>query len=248
MVFSAAARGGEPGDVGSDSSPRPARFEAWAGGQAFRHAWSLYSGTTAAWSGTLHEDGVRVRAVGGYGAYSYSGLRATASGPQIVDFDGATTFADLLLGYQKQVGSLTVKGFAGLMFAHHETTPGDPETSIRGAGLGGKIVLEGWWTISERLWSSVDVSWGSVHDSYGTRGRVGWRVLPAISLGLEAGAAGNLECDIARAGGFLRYEWSGGELSASAGLSSDTLLDSGPRASLTQSSTPFATLSLLTRF
>ena len=47
-----------------------------------------------------------------------------------------------------------------------------------------------WWTIGERAWTSLDVSWGSLHDGYAGRGRLGWRLLPLLSVGLEAGAAG----------------------------------------------------------
>ena len=80
------------------------------------------------------------------------------------------------------------------------------------------------------------------------RGRLGWRLLPTLSIGIEAGAAGNIECDIARAGGFLRYEWAAGEVSASAGWSNDKLLDGTPVAGLAAASTPYASLAWLTKF
>ena len=140
------------------------------------------------------------------------------------------------IGYQKELGPLTLKGFAGLSAANYEMTPDDPETAIRGRGLGGKVVLEGWWTMSDQAWSSVDLAWGSLHDSYTARGRLGWRIMPALSVGLETGAAGNVECDIVRVGGFLRYEWTGGEISASSGMSSDKLLEGAQGPGLAQSS------------
>jgi len=92
------------------------------------------------------------------------------------------------------------------------------------------------------------LSWGTIHDTYGGRGRLGWRLLPTLSIGIEAGAAGNIECDIARAGGFLRYEWAAGEVSASAGWSNDKLLDGTPVAGLAEASTPYASLAWLTKF
>lgn len=226
----------------------PARFELGVGAQAFRDAWALYTGVTAAPFGGLGSDGLRLRAVGGYGAYTYSGRRAAGVGSRIREFEGETAFADLLAGYQKQLGPLTVKGFAGLMTAGNRITPDDPETAIRGRGLGAKLALETWWTIGEQAWASVDVSWGTIHDTYGGRGRLGWRLLPTLSIGIEAGAAGNIECDIARAGGFLRYEWAAGEVSASAGWSNDKLLDGTPVAGLAEASTPYASLAWLTKF
>ena len=191
---------------------------------------------------------MRLRVVGGYGSYNYSGPRAVGVGSQTVDFKGAAAFTDALVGYHKQLGPLTVKVFAGLTASNYQVTPDDPETAIRGPGVGGKVVLETWWNIGARAWSSVDVSWGSLHDSYAARARLGWRFLPSLSLGLEAGAAGNQESDIVRVGGFLRYEWAGGEVSASAGLSNDRLLQGVDVHDTTKSSAPFATLSWLTRF
>ena len=56
--------------------------------------------------------------------------------------------------------------------------PDDPETAIRGRGLGGKVALETWWNISDQAWTSLDVSWGSLYDSYAARARLGWRFMP----------------------------------------------------------------------
>ena len=226
--------------------PEGARFETWVGAQAFSHAWSLYSGVTAAPFSAISEDGMRLRASGGYGTYSYSGARPVTSAP--VRFGGVTEFGDILVGYQKQLGPVTLKGFAGLAVANNVITPEDPETAIRGLGIGAKGTVEAWWTISDRVWSSADLSWATVHDSYSARGRVGWRLLPDWSTGLEVGAAGNAESDTARVGGFLRCEWAAGELSASGGWSSDRLLEGAPTPALARSSTPFVTFSWLTRF
>ena len=47
-----------------------------------------------------------------------------------------------------------------------------------------------------------------------------YRLQPDLSLGLEAGFNANALDRSARAGLFLRYEWEGGESSASAGVTS----------------------------
>jgi hypothetical protein len=72
--------------------------------------------------------------------------------------------------------------------------------------------------------------------------------MPALSAGLEAGAVGNLECDIVRVGGFVRYELASGEISLSGGASNDKLRDGGSGPAIVQASAPFAMLSWLTRF
>ena len=228
--------------------PSASHFELSAGAQTVNRAWSLYTGTTVAPFASIQEDGLRLRVVGGYGAYGYSGPRAVGVTSQTVSFKGTVAFTDALIGYQKQLGPLTVKVFAGLSAAQYRVEPDDPETTVRGPGVGGKAVLEAWWNIGERAWSSVDVSWGSLHDSYAARSRLGWRFVPAFSAGLEAGGFGNRECDVVSVGGFLRYEWEGGELSASGGLSNDRFWPGVDRLGAAQSSAPFATVSWLARF
>jgi hypothetical protein len=231
-----------------DVTPSVSRFEFWAGAQAFKHAWSLYTGTTVAPFGDIQGDGLRLRVVGGYGAYRYAGPRAVGVNSQVVHFKGTVSFSDVLVGYQKQLGPVTLKAFAGLATAQYRVAPDDPETTIREPGFGGKAALETWWRIADRAWSSVDVSWATLHDSYAARARLGWRFLPALSAGLEAGGAGNREVDSVRIGGFLRYEWESGEVSASGGLANDRLWESVDRSRVTHSNAPFATLSWLARF
>jgi hypothetical protein len=100
-----------------------------------------------------------------------------------------------------------------------------------------------------QAWTSVDLSWGSLYQSYAGRARFGWRFMPALSAGLEAGAVGNVECDIVRVGGFVRYELASGEISVSGGASNDKVRDgSGGLLSAAQAGAPFAMLSWLTRF
>jgi len=225
------ADGSAPSPAASPGAPH---FEVWVGAQAFDRVWSLYSGLTASPLGGIREDGLRLRVAGGHSAYSYKNQQ----GAKIA---GSASFADLLIGYHKQLGPVTVKAFGGLMLADQQLEPDDPGRTIRGPGAGAKVALETWWNISERVWTSVNLSWGSRQDNYATRARLGWRAVPALSVGLEAEATGNADGDIARAGGFLRYEWASGELSVSGGLSNDKLFDDAARSSL-DASVPYATL------
>lgn len=213
------------------------RFEFWAGAQAFDQVWSLYSGVTAAPFAGIQQDGLRIRIAGGLSGYSYKDRPG----------GGRASFADVLVGYHRQLGPVTVKAFGGLMLADHQLEPDGPAATVRGPGTGAKVALETWWNVSERVWSSLDLSWGTYRDSYASRARLGWRLVPALSVGLEAEANGSVDCDIARGGGFVRYEWASGELSVSGGLSSDKLLDGATRASF-DAGVPYATVSWLTRF
>jgi hypothetical protein len=222
--------------------------ELYSGAEAFRRVWSLYSGATLAPFGSVLDDGLRLRVAGGYGAYTYSGERAFGPTSHLVAFDGKAAFADLLIGYHQQLGSLSVKIYGGVTASQHQITPDDPETIIRGRGLGGKAVLESWWDISDQAWTSLDLAWASLYDSYSARARLGWRFTPAVSAGLEAGAGGNVEGDMVRLGAFLRYEWASGEFVVSGGVANDRLLEDvgSPRAA--DASVPYATVSWLMRF
>lgn len=223
------------------------RFEFWSGAQGYLHVWSIYSGVSAAPFGSIQEDGLRVRIVGGYGADSYSGS-PPAGGPGHITYKATTSFVDALVGYHSQVGPLTVKLFGGLTMGDRQIGPDDPAARIRGFGLGGKVAVESWLNLSDRAWTAVDLSWGSLYQSYAGRMRLGWRFVPELSAGLEAGALGNVDCDIVRAGAFLRYELTSGEISITGGVSNDRLLDGKGTSTVAGAGTPFAMLSWLTRF
>ena len=106
--------------------------------------------------------------------------------------------------------------------------------------------LETWLDLGNLAWSALDLAWGSADRQYGARLRLGWRVLPDVSVGLDGGVAGSAGCDIARAAVFVRYETASGELSVAGGVANDGLSD-GSRTAM-EPSAPFASLSWLTRF
>jgi cellulose biosynthesis protein BcsS len=212
-----------------EAAQSPPRVETWSGGEVFRHVRSVYGGATVAPFGGVQEDGFRLRGVLGYADYG----------------KGTMAFGDVLIGYHKQLGSVTGKIFGGLTVTDHVPDPGEPFAALRGTEHGGKGVLEAWWNITDQAWASADLSFGSTHMDYGGRIRAGWRLWPELSVGVEGGSGGTVEPDLrdtARIGGFLRYEWATGEVSVSGGWSAEgTWLErDGPA--------PFATVSLLTRF
>jgi len=219
------------------------QYELSVGADAGRHFWSAYSSLTMAPFGSVTEDGFRLRTSGGYSSYTYAGQRLAGAGSQLFKFHGTASFADLLLGYHQQLGPVTLKLYGGATATQNAIDPADPEAQVQGTDIGGKALLESWWTIGEHSWTSLDLSYASLHQDYAGRLRLGWRLLPALSLGIEAGAAGNVDGDQGRGGGFVRYEWQDGEISASAGVMTDWAgidkLDSRGA---------FATVSWLSRF
>ena len=209
-------------------------METWVGGEATANVWSLYSGLTWAPLGSIREDGLRVRLAGGAGRYNYN---AVIDGERTKVL-GASSFGDLLVGYHVSNGPLTVKAFAGASFDGHLLTPFDPANPVSNRMIGAKAVLEAWLNIGDADWAALDLSWSSAHDSYFSRLRLGHRLGPSLSIGPEGGAYGNRASNNGRAGGFVRYEWDGGEVSASGGVTGD----------IAKPATPYATLVYLSRF
>jgi hypothetical protein len=220
--------------------PEPSQFrrEMWAGADATSQAWSAYSGVTLAPFGPIGNDGWRLRVVGGYGAYRYGATPHISGNLRSQSFRGTVSFADVLLGYQKQYSTLTLKVFAGLSAADHQLTPFDAENTVSGFDHGFKGMVEAWLDMSARNWAALNVAWSSVEDTYTGRLRLGFTVWPELSLGLEGAATGSDEYGSGRGGALVRYTWGSGEISASGGPLLDSAMTLGA----------YGTLNVLTRF
>jgi Cellulose biosynthesis protein BcsS len=202
--------------------------EMWSGAEATRHAWSSWAGVNWSPFGTVDRDGFRVRLGGGGGQYRYSG--SIDGVPQSIY--GSSAFADLLVGYQMGLGSVTVKAFAGAAFDGHLLDPFDERNPVNAAATGAKGVLEAWVNLSLATFAQVDLGYTTAHDTYSSRVRLGYRLTDELSLGLEGGAFGNAASDNLKAGVFARYAWYGGEISASGGVSGDIAARQNPYGSL----------------
>lgn len=247
-------------------SPASSGREAWAGADVSENVWLLYSGVTFAPWGAIHEPGWRFRAAGGYGEYRYEKLRGEDDDRTALSFKADTYFTDLLVGYLMRFGELTAKGYVGASLIGHDITPDDEFTVASGDEVGFKGVVELWLNMGEKGWGSLDLSWSGAHDTRSAHARVGYRVWPKVSLGVEAalnvdaqGAcrmklADESDCrrgdpyeadllDYGRAGAFARYEWGTGEASISAGVLGDSF-SAGDDIELA----PYVTLNWLTQF
>lgn len=208
-------------EVPGTKPPPPPWRETWVGAEATAAWWSFYSGVTFAPFGSIAEDGWRARVTGGYGRYRYSGNRTYEGRPEHVAFRGTSSFADALVGYQWTLGPVILKAFAGAAADAHTIDPFDPDSDVQGLAWGPKLALDAWWSISPRWWSALDASWTSAHDQYGARLRLGYRIWPELSVGIEAGALGNSGYHAGKLGALVRYELTAGEISLSAGVTGD---------------------------
>jgi Cellulose biosynthesis protein BcsS len=238
LLFIACTTAPRMASAGSSDTPeqRIKWREIWAGADVSKNVWLLYSGATVAPFGDIHQDGVRLRAVAGYGQYTYTGY------PRYETFHATTVFADVLAGYLVRWGPLTAKAFAGVSFIDHQIEPLDAENISISGQAGAKGVLEFWYNVSPKAWSSLDLAYTTAHDTASARMRSGYRVWPQVSVGVEAGLNldGQAQCkmrlstqkhcllddndthvksllDFGRTGVFARYEWDGGEISVSGG-------------------------------
>jgi hypothetical protein len=237
-VRAASADGEVPPGEAPPAEQQPPHVETWSGVDVFPHIRSVYGGASWAPFGSIREDGFRLRGAGGYGGY---GVGPSDTGR------GTVAFGDVLVGYHKQLGPLTIKVFGGLTVLDHAPDPTGPWQALIGTEYGGKGVLEAWWNITDEAWASLDLSWASTHMDYGGRVRLGWRLSPVLSAGLEGGSGGTaeqgLEHDTSRMGAFLRYEWATGEVSVSGGWAAD-----GTWLEREWPPGPFGTVAVLTRF
>ena len=207
-----------------EAAPKDFFYEAWAGGDGGGRSMSVYGGMTSSLSGDIRGDGFRLRSAGAYGTYAYTRSYAVDGRKAWQDFAGTMWSTDLMLGYQAAAGLWIVKAFVGASQETHVVRPRggdglavDTENAVQGDRLGFKGSLETWLNIDNIAFLQTDLSWSSAFKAYGGRVRTGYRLNPALSTGLEAGIHGNVNHDAGRAGAFLRFEWTGGEVSASAG-------------------------------
>lgn len=253
--FSAACKAGE--------NEQPLWREVWAGADVSSNVWLIYAGATVAPFGGIHDNGLRLRAVTGYGQYSYFGAAPTNR-----TFAATTAFGEVLAGYLYRYNSLTMKAFAGVSFIDHDIAPFDAENISISGDAGIKGVLEFWYNSSPKAWSSLDLSFTTAHDTASARMRSGYRLWPQLSVGVEGGINidGQAQCkmrlptqkgcqlnandgdmksvfDFGRTGLFARYEWTGGEVSLAAGALGQFMQDDG-----TVSLDPYATANWILQF
>lgn len=216
----------------------PPTVEVSGGGEIGGHLWSAYTNTTVVLSGwlagvpkSIREDGWRLRAGAGYWRYESSRPYCAKLPSQLFGCYETTvkrkhtgSVADLLLGYQAGLGPLTIKVFAGGVYANQQYLKDGEDDGSPGTFTAARVLVESWYNLTLDAFAQLDMGWMSRLDETTARGRLGYRITPQISLGPELSywsADRELEPgrdDLIRYGGFARYEWSAGEVSVSAGM------------------------------
>lgn len=87
----------------------------------------------------------------------------------------------------------------------------------------GQLLAESWLDVSHTTFISLDAYYGTDFREYWSLARIGRRLGPKLSLGLEGGAQGNEEYDAGRAEGFVRLNLRGIEMTISSGFTGNYL-------------------------
>jgi hypothetical protein len=200
----------------------PASVEVWSGAQVTENSWYAYSGLVYAFGGDVLADGWLLRATGGGGAYSYPGrLPLQPLDSPDVDFMGDTVAGDVAIGYQQRFGAAIAKAFVGASYAEHLIVPEDVLNPVTGTEFGVVAAVETWIDVDDATWVSLGGSYSTAFSCYAANIATGYRLLPELSLGVEAGAFGNSNLDAGRIGALVKWDTAYGELTAAAGLSGD---------------------------
>jgi hypothetical protein len=216
-----------------------ASLEVWSGAQITENSWYAYSGITYAFGGDVLLDGWQLRVSGGGGGYSYSGrLPLQSIDSTGIEFTGETAIGSVAVGYQQRFGPAIAKAFLGASYTDHRIVPQDVFNSVSGSEVGVVADVEVWTDINDATWISLGASYSTAFSSYSAHVAAGYRVLPELSLGLEAGAFGNESLNAGRVGPLLKWDTPYGELTAAAGVSGD----------YEDPSTPFGRVTWLVRF
>jgi hypothetical protein len=212
--------------LSASAEPEAPRTEYFTGFEVSDNYASGYVGGGYAFGKSgLYEPGFRLRAVGAYGRYHYDGMLTVDGTGLPQTFDGEVGYLAALAGYQFHPGRVILKLFAGVEAEDQHIVPHDPNNSVQGQALGVKLLAESWANLSERVFVSADAAYGSAFQEYWALARLGYRVRPRLSLGLEGGALGNEEYDAGRGGGFLRATFRDLEATLSGGFTGNYLED-----------------------
>jgi len=203
----------------------PPHTEFFTGFETSDNYASGYVGGGYAFGKGLYENGLRLRAVGSYSRYHYDGTLFINGFDVPMHFEGQGAFAAALVGYQFTPGAVIVKLFAGIEAEDQRINPRDPNNSVQGSEVGLRLLAEVWHDISPRMFFSADAAYGTAFQEYCSLARLGYRIWPRFSLGIEGGALGNEEYDAGRGGGFARVNFRNVEATLSGGFTGNYLED-----------------------
>ena len=146
--------------------------------------------------GGIRDDGWRLRSGAGYWQYSDRPMKwVPGVGETRVALKRNGSFADLLLGYHKSLGPLTVKAYGGIAYATSSWLQDGADDGSPGSDFAAKVLVESWLNLTPVSFAQLDAGWTSLRDTITARARLGYRITPSLSLGPEAGYWSNIDAE-----------------------------------------------------
>ena len=197
----------------SQSSVEPTG-EIFTGGTLTGNTWITWGGVVKSLSGSLYDEGWRLRALAAYGQYEFTsgGLPNTAN----------PALFEITAGYQFKTGPAISKLYLGLHGEQHKFARPAPGNRLARMDYGLKVISENWIDLPMRSFVSLDGSFSTLNTAYQGQLRVGTgHYVERLSMGPELQVVGNEEFYQLRFGGFARWKLETGQIEASAGYTRD---------------------------
>ena len=130
-----------------------------------------------------------------------------------------------LAGYEFHFGRAITKVFAGVEAV--DSADQSPRSKQLRAGKRGRLARRrrDWIDLSPTWHLSADAAYGTAFQEYWSLARIGYRLKPRLSVGVEGGALGNQEYDAGRAGAFARFYLLDTEMTLASGFTGNYLED-----------------------
>lgn len=168
-------------------------FAGYSFGQDISYA---YAGGATAINGNIDKDDFLLRIGGAFGQYNYS---TTAFDDQHVR--GQISSTDLMLGYQKNLGSYgLVTVYGGVTYDNYKLNKGDNSSRVAGGKTGAKGQFELFLTPTKHIVLTNISNYSSAYNSYWSRTTAGWNFGDFV-FGPEITFLGNRSFNQQRYGG-----------------------------------------------
>jgi outer membrane immunogenic protein len=183
---------------------------AWSGLNTNNSYIGGFVGGIFALNGNLNSEGWLFRAEGAGGNYDWN--TATLPSTRIETYNGA-----LMLGYKKQIGQGWLSVYGGGAFETHNNPDVPAPTTLQGTKGGAKGLIEYWGPLGPKWEVYSSFSYATPFSVTNAYGRVGYKWNDKVTIGPETGYFGNDAYRDWRAGGFISFKTSFGEIAFSGG-------------------------------
>jgi hypothetical protein len=218
----------------SQSADRSApRFEAYVSGDYSGRAGDLSSSTVWSLFGPIAEPGFRLKLDGFANIYGDTNAGLFSNSFLAADLKAS---GDIMAGYQFNRGSLWVKVYAGAAYQDQMRLIWQAGKIVQQQNWGAAAAVESYWRPSERIWTSVNLSWFESGNNTTLYSKAGYRIFRndgglEISAGAEAaatvknadafkeGRSLDLYNDYVRGGALINLRFGSHEFTLSGGLS-----------------------------